>query len=363
MKNPCSLRLSATTAWLISSCFLLAIACKGPEPPAPQPEDNLPPMVLCEENFTPKGHPHQVIGFYPSYRETSLPLADLRWDHLSRIVYAFALPRTNGTLDVGALGGADALIEAAHQEGVEVYLSIGGGGNSENFPVMARDSAARKRFAREVQRYLGTHCFDGVDVDWESWTKDANNQPSQEESESLVALLRDLKTELAPHQMGITIDVFASDWFGRHYLDEVVDLVDEVQIMAYDFSGSWSAPGPHSSFEQAIGTGSVKTGLKYWEETRGWSKEKLILGLPFYGRDFDNNGGGITYADILALHPQAFTADQVANIYFNGRATIADKCEYIRDGSYPGVMIWELGQDTRETQTSLLTVVDSVLNP
>ena len=329
----------------------------GPPEPAP---------TGCTATFQPKTFAHHVIGFYPAWKHDILPVFQIRWDMLTRVIYAFAIPQSNGTLDLSDLTQVDALVTAAHAQGVEVFLSVGGGAGSDNFPILAADADTRRTFVLGVRDYLTAHCLDGVDIDWESWTKDSNNVPIASEKADLVALLEDLRNVLEPAGLKISIDVFAANWFGQHYDDAVHPLVDYVHVMGYDFSGPWSAPGPHASFEQVIGSGSntSATGLAYWTQYRNWPKAKTLLGLPFYGRDFDNNGGtGIAYRDIVALYPQAPEADRVANIYYNGVQTITDKTQFVVDNGYPGVMIWELAHDTRDAATSLLHAIDGVVNP
>jgi len=182
-----------------------------------------------------------------------------------------------------------------------------------------------------------------------------------------VEIIQNIRNEIEPFGMGLSIDVSASNWGGRHILDDVENHVDYVQVMAYDFSGPWSEPGPHSSYEDAIGSGSDQgsTGLAYWVNYRGWSKERILLGVPFYGRDFNNQGGvGITYSTILDMYPDAWQYDQKDNIYYNGLATMEQKAQYVKDHQYPGVMIWEIGQDYYDADSlSLLNTLDQALNP
>ncbi|MFQ5571361.1 MAG: glycoside hydrolase family 18 protein [Rhodothermales bacterium] len=368
-----ALRSQASPAAHRVSSRLLALAvltiiagCSGESTvvgPEPEPE---PEPVVCTTTFQPKSFARHVIGFYPSWRHGSWPISEIRWDKLTRVIYAFAFPTPDGGLDTGDLMQIDPLVAAAHARGVEVYLSIGGGGGSDTFPVMAANAEARTRFAQTIRDYLGAHCLDGVDIDWERWTKDSNNIPLASEKASLVALLHDLRNALHPVGLKISVDVFATHWIGQHYDDAVHPLVDYVHVMAYNFSGPWSAPGPHSSFLQAVGTGSgsTATGLAYWTRFRNWPKEKIILGVPFYGRDFDTNGGaGITYADIVARHVGASNLDRVANIYYNGVPTITAKTQFVVDNGYPGVMIWEIGQDVRDPAASLLHAIAGVANP
>lgn len=320
--------------------------------------------VVCTVPFTPKSTTHEVVGFYPWYRHESLPPAEIRWDKLTRVIYAFAVPTADGTLDTSRVSLVDPLVTSAHANGVEAYVSIGGGGLSGDFPLMAANEKSRRRFVTRVRDYLGAHCLDGVDIDWEAWTKDALGRPLESEMDNLVLLLTELREELHPLGLHLSIDVYAGNWGGQHYRDAVEDLVDEVYVMAYDFSGPWSGPGPHSSYEQAIGSGSTSasTGLAYWVGYRGWDKQKIYLGVPFYGRDFDLNGGeGVTYRDILARYPEAAEGDRVANIYYNGPATIEAKTRYVVENGYPGIMIWEIAQDTQEESTSLLSAIADAL--
>ena len=317
----------------------------------------------CDSTFERKPFNTHVIGFYPAWKHDVTPVSQIRWELLTRVIYAFAIPSADGSLDVSQLTQIGALATAAHAHGVEVYLSVGGGGGSEGFPILAANEESRRNFVQTVRQYLEAHCLDGVDIDWEHWTKDGANRPVASEKAGLVALLQELRAELNGSE--ISLDVYPGDWFGRHY-EDVHPLVDYVHVMGYDFTGPWSAPGPHSAFEQAVGTGSdvSSSGLAYWTNYRKWPKSKIVLGVPFYGRDFDDNGGvGVAYRDIVARFSEAPNMDRVANIYYNGVQTITDKTRYVVDNGFTGVMIWEIAQDTRDSATSLLHAIDGIANP
>jgi GH18 family chitinase len=205
---------------------------------------------------------------------------------------------------------------------------------------------------------MGEHCFDGIDIDYENFVTDGIDR-------NLTQFLKELSPYLKAYGYGSSIDVPASQWGGRHFSHEVPNYVDQVNIMAYDFTGPWSEPGPHSSFEMSIGSGAneFSTGLAYWQNFRRWPKEKLLLGLPFYGRDFDNqNGAGITFSEILEIDPNAGSKNQVNNIYYNGFDVIKSKVAHVRDNGYPGVFIWELAQDSNDPSQSLLIRASETLN-
>lgn len=321
---------------------------------------------VCKNSFTPKNYEYQVVGFYPYYKKDVVPISEIPWEKITRIVYAFAIPNPDGTLNTGFLTGIAQLIDEAHSQGVEAYFSVGGGSGSENFPLIAADKEASDRMVKEIRQFVFENCLDGVDIDWEYWTGSVSNTVIDAESEALVNILEALKKELLPYDLGISIDLPASDWGGKHFLDQVANHVDDIQVMAYDFTGPWSAPGPHSSYEDAVGSGSsvFSTGLAYWLNYRQWPKANFLLGVPFYGRDFDNQqGAGIAYSDILALYPEAWVYDQVANIYYNGIPTMTRKTQYVKDEHLSGIMIWELTHDHPADSLSLLNAIDQVFNP
>lgn len=321
---------------------------------------------LCGGIFHPKQIDYKVVGFYPSYRHETLPVSSIQWDKITRIVYAFAIPNADGTLNTGSLSMVDNLVEAGHSKGVEVYFSVGGGDGSVNYPELATNETSRNRFVNEIREYVFQHCLDGVDIDWEYWSGSATSTIFPDESNALVSILKDLQKELSPFNLGISIDLSATDWGGKHFMDEIPDYVNDLQVMSYDFTGPWSAPGPHSAFDDAIGSGSenTSTGLAYWVNYRMWPQNHVLLGVPFYGRDFDLNGGeGISYSDILMLHPEAWQYDQVENIYYDGINTMMQKTQYVIDHQYAGIMIWELAQDSSVDSISLLSTIDRVINP
>jgi GH18 family chitinase len=342
--------------------LIFFISCRKNE----EVPDNYLKEPVCTGSFIPKTYDFQVVGFYPSWKRDVMPVSAIPWDKLTRIVYAFAIPNADGTINTSSLINIKELVESAHSHGVEIYFSVGGGEGSTNFPKLATNEKSRNLFIKEVRQFIFENCLDGVDIDWEYWSGYATNSVVLAESNALITMLKDLKKELSPFNLGISIDLGASDWGGKHFLNEINGYVDHLMVMSYDFTGTWSAPGPHSAYEDAIGSGNSvnSTGLAYWVNYRGWPKNKVLLGVPFYGKDFDQGGGNLlSYSEILLLHPDAYKYDRVNNIYFDGIATMADKTKYVTDNEFSGIMIWEITQDSGVDSTSLLNAIHKVLHP
>ena len=124
---------------------------------------------------------------------------------------------------------------------------------------------------------------------------------------------------------------------------------DRIHVMSYDH-------GPkHSTYDQAV------QDLKTFVDS-GFAKEKLILGVPFYGREIVNLKNEFTYAELIRQYHPAPDQDEVHGIYFNGMDTIGRKTCYALANGFGGIMIWELGQDSAGNASLLRTIYRSASN-
>lgn len=233
----------------------------------------------------------------------------------------------------------------AHKKEVQVLISIAGGSPPKYFPrlLMAdKQNALIDNLTRLVTRYH----LDGVDVDLEGPMINQNYE----------SFVTNLKTSLQGKHKTMTAAI--AGYYALQYTDAALEKFDFLNIMSYDKTGPWNPekPGQHAPFSLAADD------LIYWNKTRGISKEKLGVGLPFYGYGF---GAGVpedmSYRDIIKRYPDAENADEVkvregGIIYYNGTATIKEKTKLALD-SAGGVMIWQLLQDA-PGKKSLLGIID-----
>ena len=94
------------------------------------------------------------------------------------------------------------------------------------------------------------------------------------------------------------------------------------------------------------------------------SKEKAVLGVPFYGYRWSNGSKGtaVTYSEILSAYGAAAAQkDEVqmggATVYYSGKPSTQAKAKLARQ--YGGVMIWELGQDASGNDLLLRALNDA----
>jgi len=281
----------------------------------------------------------RIVGYLPYWESGDFDSID--YSKLTDVIYFHIWPKPDGTLDTSVINqnDLDSIRSKAHAEGVNVLIAIGGWGVSDSFPEMAQNNAIRANFVSHVVSFVIENNLDGADIDWET-PIDQNKIDYQE------VLLADLSDALYP--LGKLLTVAANA--------EVVELksssaysVDWVNLMAYDMN--WGN-AEHSTLADSI------SALERYQEI-GIPKEKLALGIPFYGRD--NNGGAIKYQDIvLECNPEP-TSNYCGSYFFNGIDLVNQKAHHVLNGNYFGVMIWNLGQDTYD-QTSLLNSINETFS-
>jgi chitinase len=275
----------------------------------------------------------RVIGYQPSWARG---VDKIQYDKLTHINYSFILPKADGTFkDMPKPAMLNKLVKLSHAKDVKVGIAIGGwnGGNDSAFETLAASPETRKRFVSETMNMVKTYGLDGVDMDWEY--PDAG-----ESSENFLSLMRDLSTELRSESKFLSAAVVSLGRTGEGIKKEVFPLIDMLNVMAYDGKD-------HGLYSQA------EASIQYWIE-RGCPQNKLLLGLPFYGRSPYR-----AYRRLVEKNPTAPSKDVIDEIRYNGIATMKKKTRLGME-KCGGVMIWELSQDT-EGKDSLLRAISEVI--
>jgi chitinase len=240
----------------------------------------------------------------------------------------------------------DSTITAAHKLHVTVLACIGNGTNS----ALLADSS-RAAFIDSLVSSVDELHLDGIDVDLEGKSIDTNYE----------AFARDLSVALK--LKGKLLTAAIATWEDERISAKALTYFDFLNIMTYDATGPWrlNEPGPHSPYSMAV------SDLDFWTNKKGIPKEKLNLGLPFYGYCFAPDiKHEFQYYEIVNAFPGAENNDAVTDtagrvIYYNGIPTIKKKTAYATQNA-GGVMIWQLMQDS-PGEKSLLTAIDQAANP
>ena len=146
---------------------------------------------------------------------------------------------------------------------------------------------------------------------------------------------------------------------------------DWIGIMTYDYYGGWtSVSGPNSALFGSFSTnteGWVDNSVEYYNSTCAVPKEKLLIGVPFYGWSFrassmygpSTGAGQLPYSSIVPLIQQGWSRFWDATgqvpylinpagtqvISYDDSLSVGAKCGYVKTKGLAGVIVWAIGQD------------------
>ncbi|MEW6349900.1 MAG: glycoside hydrolase family 18 protein [Thermodesulfobacteriota bacterium] len=292
-------------------------------------------VVPCLATDVPgkKGaRPFRIVGYLPEYR---LKAIQSTWgEYLTDIIYFSVEPKETGDLDTSRLNerALRDLRALAPRKRMRILIAVGGWGRSKGFAAMATNETRRRDFVRRLTAFCTKHALDGADLDWEF-------PRGKEEEEAYCGLIVELAEAFRPERLLLTAAIRDQSRLSR----DAYRALNYVHLMSYDRLGR------HATYAHSIE--GVERQL-----VLGVPKEKLCLGVPFYGRHVSDHADVRPYKNIVKNHRPVPDVDEVAGIHFNGIATIQRKARFARDKGLGGVMIWELGQDTTD-HTSLLRAV------
>jgi GH18 family chitinase len=193
--------------------------------------------------------------------------------------------------------------------------------------------------------------LDGIDVDLEGSDIDENYE------NFVVELAGALKSRRKMITAAIAI------YYKDALSDKALAQYDFVNIMSYDRTGPWKPdkPGPHSTYANAL------EDLEYFGTVRNIPKEKMTLGIPFYGYGFGpeltSPAISMDYRQIITDFPEAEFLDEFNMpggkiLYYNGINTIKRKTTLAKEKA-SGIMIWQLQGDASGAH-SLLQAINEV---
>lgn len=357
----------------------------------------------------------EVVGYYPGWqwydRAQLVRPATIDYSKYTIINYAFFAPDANGVIsgfdpwgDENLLLGQinwsttppsyypnTSLIDLAHNNNVKVLVSIGGWTLSNNFPGIAADAVKRQTFAQSCVNLLQTYGFDGIDLDWE-YPGYAPHNGTPADKVNFTLLLQAVRTAIDAY--GATV--------GKQYLltaavssapsnaanvewDNVTPLLDMINLMSYDYFGSWDPISNHNAPLYAPTLGdpafNVNAGFTMLTNTYNVPPNKINIGVAFYGRSFRQCAG--LHQPHTGSDTQTFWQDEGTPQYYNvlnnlslfnqnwdtqaqvpyltgsgslqtvvsydNPQSIALKAQYAVNNNARGVIIWEITGDYIET--------------
>lgn len=297
------------------------------------------PALARQQDVDPEPHvDRKVVGYFIEwgvYARDYHPL-DIPAEKLTHVNYAFAnigpdlriqlgdpyaaidrfYPGDTWDQDFrGAYNQLNRVLKAQHPH-LKTLISVGGWTWSGLFSDVALTPASRASFAESCVEFLRTYEFDGVDIDWEYpvCCGLGSNTYRPEDKQNYTLLMAELRAQL--DQAGrvdgrdylLTIAAAAGyDKLENYEMAELASHLDWVNVMAYDFRGAWdlSHTAHHAPLRRNPADPSGDPGIreKYnvawtlnaWVDA-GVPADKVVMGLPFYGRAWGgvpSAGGGL----------------------------------------------------------------------
>ncbi|MFF1530731.1 glycosyl hydrolase family 18 protein [Cellulomonas sp. NPDC058312] len=363
-------------------------------------------------------------GIYEGHRNYMVP--DIPMDKITHLNYGFALLKqdTQGEWYLGIAdpwaalpdgGGHDLygkVAKATAAAGVENMLSIGGWTNSENgeFEAATATEAKSDAMAQKMVDFMVEHGFTGLDIDWE-YPSDAQGGVQFERLISQVKAKLTALGKANDDYYPLTIAVSPNHTkMPFIHPEAMIDLVDAVNVMTYDYHGAFDPVTGHNAPLSAGSLAadqkfSLEGTLKEFHEVHGIPKNQLLVGVPYYGRgwgdveptelipglpglgapgtatvqgawddaglytgsnpwyvlkDMEQDPAFTKYWDDEAQVPYLYNASTKQFFTYDDPRSVQAKVDFIKKNNYGGAIIWDLSGDTRDQE--LGSIVAQVLD-
>lgn len=358
----------------------------------------------------------EIVGYYPNWqwydRSKLVNPKTLDYSKYTIINYAFLKPEMDGTISLTdswadqnlLLGENDwqnggyipntSLIDLAHQNNVKVLPSIGGWTLSNNFPSIAEDPIKRSNFVNACIQLINTYNFDGIDLDWEypGYSPHSGTISDKENFSLLLVELRSALNDLS-NQINKPLLLTAAVGAAQAHMNNIdwniaQQNLDIINLMSYDFFGTWNSLTNHNSplYAPSIGDPylNIDAAANLLVNEYQVDPGKITIGVAFYGRSFKTTSPPSLHSTHLSQSDLiTFSQDEGTPLYYNilnnydlfnehwdsyasvpyltgkndlntfvsfdNATSIAKKATYIMENQFAGAIIWEITGDYIET--------------
>ncbi|MCX8030016.1 MAG: glycoside hydrolase family 18 protein [Thermodesulfovibrionales bacterium] len=320
---------------------------------------------------------------------------------ITHIIHFYIKPNFDATIDYSSGSitpeNSNDLIKRAKAAGKKVLISIGGWDTEQAF-LSATSDANRQKFIANLINFMVSRGYDGIDFDWEPISA-----TSVSRIKIFITELRAEMDKITPRPLLTAAAVWEPGLFAQ-----LQDKFDQINIMTYDLAGLWmnatwfNAPTYDGGYWfQTTGAAPSANGLVDYFISSGVKKEKLGIGMGFYGYVWKGGSGtptgGVTapgqkwstapslnsyvnYYEIMDKYyqPAYYRYDAAAGssylsidkagsaddmfISYNDEATAFEKVKYIRNKGIGGLMIFEIGGGWRPNTPVPDALLQSVKN-
>nr|WP_256702188.1 glycosyl hydrolase family 18 protein [Paenibacillus sp. P32E] len=299
----------------------------------------------------------------------------------------------------------------AKNPNLKTVISVGGWTWSNRFSDVAATAATREVFANSAVDFIRKYQMDGVDLDWEYPVSGglAGNSYRPEDKQNYVLLLQKIREKLnaAGTADGKTYLLTIASGAGPAYIQNnnlsgIAAVVDWINIMTYDFNGSWNTTTGHNAplyYDPAAASTGLTEPANYNIDkavtsylASGVPANKLVMGMPFYGRgwggapstgngqyqvsagisstgtwekgsydfydleaNYINKNGYTRYWNNTSKVPYLYNPTAQTFISYDDVESFGYKTSYIKTEGLAGAMFWETSGDRNKTLQNKLS--------
>ncbi len=323
------------------------------------------------EETPAEGLRKNFYGYLPSWvSNTTYQEFDFRL--LTHLAYFSVELNTSGGL--GSIPNQtrfNEIVSLCHPRGVRVHMTVTLFGSS-SVAAFLNNSSARQTAIANITDLVNSSSIEGANIDFEFVTSSVRD--------SFTLFIQGLAQSLQNSPQGrkelyIAMPCVPS-WYPGYNFSALADASDGLFIMAYDYHYSGSstagpvAPTYNSSF---WGYYAVNTSIGDIINSYATAREKVILGMPYYGIDWPTTsqnagssttgtGSAVTFRNAKAnasTHGRVWDANSATPWYrynsgnwhqcwYDDSVSIMLKLEIARDSLLQGAGCWALGYDYGE---------------
>lgn len=342
-----------------------------------------------EYTFTVKRELKDIsTGVASAYMSPGAELSEIALDTLDIVNGAFLYFNSFGEITGGDnyVKAIDVILGDAHAKGVRVLATLGAQSASTSdaqkaaISVVAGTPGLRIKFAQELLSFVVNNNLDGVDMDWET--------PRGDEIPTYTLLMKEIYETFKEYdsELLVTSAIGAGPWLPNNYdLKNSAQYHDYINMMSYDLQNpkvSTHHSALYASTKGYIWTNgcSVDDTMKMYTITFKIPKEKIIIGIPFYGRIFKDSlgigkkgtaDGSINQQGIQnylkttteqwddqCKVPYIYISEEKIFITYENPRSIQCKMEYVNEKGLGGVMYWQNAHDYNDL---LITAINENL--
>jgi len=236
----------------------------------------------------------EVNLFWWSFASADRPLCTYNTD--SSCSAAGETPWTNEHLD-----GHRRIIQGS---GIPLLGSIVDGSRAGALSDYLADESRRTAYANQIVDWTIKAGLDGVDLDWEKFAFADSKDTWADTKSRWVAFIKTLGSKLRAKGLLLSATVPAGSYpfltdgrpnpgtgYWVYAWDEIIDHVDRLRLMAYDYS--YSSPGPIGPWPWANQV--VSSAIAQAATAKPANRNKIWLGIPQYSRNWVRQNADSSY--------------------------------------------------------------------